>query len=87
MSELTPQAQFLFELLKQAQSRDVSILAIAVAMSGPQATGWPPRLQQQRVGNRVSILNKQLRHKNLPFEARPGQARRTYRLYSVERKS
>lgn len=82
MTPLTPQALFLFELLKSAPGSDVSITAIVVAMSGVQAADWPPRLQQQRVGNRVSILNKQLTRNNMPFEARPGQARRTYRLYS-----
>ena len=82
--KLTPQASFLFELLSRPPASDVSITAIAVSMSGMKAAEWTPRQQQQRVGNRVSVLNKQLAKANAKVRVRPGEARRSYRITPVE---
>lgn len=81
--KLTPQAAFLYEMLARPPHSDVSIRAIAIAMSGLQADGWPPRYMQQRVGRRISELNRQLEKLNAPQRAKPGDARRTYRLRRV----
>ena len=82
--KLTPQARFLFEMLSRPPASDVSILAIAVSMSGAKAAGWTPRQQQQRVGNRVSVLNKQLEKEGASVRVRPGDARRSYRIKPIE---
>ena len=82
--KLTPQASFLFELLSRPPASDVSILAIAVSMSGAKAADWTPRQLQQRVGNRVSVLNKQLAKANAKFRVKPGEARRSYRILPTE---
>lgn len=76
--KLPPTQAALLHVLIIRRGRDVPIRKLYARLENDNP---PPRYQQQRVGSVLTRLNRNLKPHNMV--CKPGEQRRTYRLYTV----
>lgn len=81
---LSPIQACVFYHLKDGADVEISTLYIEMHTDDVDASKITHEWQQRQVGAVISRINRKLREAGTGHVIRPGQARRTYRLYVVE---
>lgn len=82
--KLSPLQACVFHHLKGGNDVEISTLYIEMHSADVDVSKVTHEWQQRQVGALISRINRKLREGGYGHVIRPGQARRTYRLYRAE---